>query len=163
MPKDGRAIAETVRQVMLPLWNAYYFFVLYANTDGIEARYRTDAEGELDRYILAKTEGLVGGVGDALNAMDVPRACTTVLSFIETLNNWSIRRSRARFWSPGSSRDKQDAFDTLYTVLVTTARTLAPLLPFLTEKLHAVLCADASVHLEGWPDVDRFPDDMTLV
>jgi isoleucyl-tRNA synthetase len=163
MPKDGRAIAETVRQVMLPLWNAYYFFVLYANTDGIEARYRTDAKGELDLYILAKTKALVVGVGDALNALDVPRACTTALSFIDTLNNWYIRRSRARFWSPESGGDKRDAFDTLYTVLVTVARTLAPLLPFLTERLHAILCADASVHLESWPDADRFPEDAALV
>lgn len=163
MPKDGRAIAETVRQVMLPLWNAFYFFTLYANTDGYRATYRTDAAGELDRYILSKTGDFVRSVEGALDALDIPGATAAYLPFIDTLNNWYIRRSRDRFWGSEITQDKRDAYDTLYTVLVTATRALAPFLPFLSEHMHAVLCDDASVHLADWPDADALPSDPELV
>jgi len=163
MPKDGRAIAETVRQVMLPLWNAFYFFTLYANTDGYTATYRTDAAGELDRYILSKTGDFVRAIDGAMEALDIPRATAAYLPFIDTLNNWYIRRSRDRFWGSELGQDKRDAYDTLYTVLVTATRALAPFLPFLTEHMHAVLCDDASVHLADWPDADALPADAELV
>ncbi|GGK41369.1 isoleucine--tRNA ligase [Salinarimonas ramus] len=163
MPKDGRAIAETVRQVMLPYWNAVYFFSLYANTDGYRATYRTDATGELDRYILAKTGDFVRGVEGALDELDIPRACAAYLPFIDTLNNWYIRRSRDRFWGAEMTPDKRDAYDTLYTVLVTATRALAPFLPFLTEHVHSVLCDGESVHLADWPDAAAIPSDPELV
>ncbi|WP_029032466.1 isoleucine--tRNA ligase [Salinarimonas rosea] len=163
MPKDGRAIAETVRQVMLPFWNAFYFFTLYAEADGYRATYRTDAAGELDRYILAKTGDFVRAVEAAMGDLDIPRATAAYLPFIDTLNNWYIRRSRDRFWGSEITQDKRDAYDTLYTVLVTASRTLAPFLPFLTEHVHAVLCDDASVHLADWPDADALPSDPELV
>lgn len=163
MPKDGRAIAETVRQVMLPLWNAFYFFTLYANTDGYKATLRTDATGELDRYILSKTGDFVRAVEGAMGELDIPRATAAYLPFIDTLNNWYIRRSRDRFWGSQLTADKRDAFDTLYTVLVTASRALAPFLPFLTEHVHAVLCDGESVHLADWPDADALPADADLV
>ena len=163
MPKDGRAIAETVRQVMLPLWNAFYFFTLYANTDGYKASLRTDATGELDRYILSKTGDFVRAVEGAMGELDIPRATAAYLPFIDTLNNWYIRRSRDRFWGSQLTDDKRDAFDTLYTVLVTASRALAPFLPFLTEHVHAVLCDGESVHLADWPDADALPADADLV
>lgn len=163
MPKDGRAIAETVRQVMLPFWNAFYFFTLYANTDGYKARLRTDATGELDRYILSKTGDFVRAVESAMGELDIPRATAAYLPFIDTLNNWYIRRSRDRFWGSQLTADKRDAFDTLYTVLVTASRALAPFLPFLTEHVHAVLCEGESVHLADWPDADALPADADLV
>ncbi|WP_372424989.1 isoleucine--tRNA ligase [Salinarimonas chemoclinalis] len=163
MPKDGRAIAETVRQVMLPLWNAFYFFTLYANTDGVKGTFRTDATGELDRYILSKTGDFVRAVDSAMETLDIPRATAAYLPFIDTLNNWYIRRSRDRFWGSEITQDKRDAYDTLYTVLVTATRTLAPFLPFLTEHMHAVLCDDASVHLADWPDAAALPADAELV
>lgn len=163
MPKDGRAIAETVRQVMLPFWNAFYFFTLYANTDGYKARLRTDATGELDRYILSKTGDFVRAVESAMGELDIPRATAAYLPFIDTLNNWYIRRSRDRFWGSQLTADKRDAFDTLYTVLVTASRALAPFLPFLTEHVHAVLCEGESVHLADWPDAVALPADADLV
>ncbi|MGJ3264831.1 MAG: isoleucine--tRNA ligase [Salinarimonas sp.] len=163
MPKDGRAIAETVRQVMLPFWNAFYFFTLYAEADGYRATHRTNATGELDRYILAKTGDFVRAVEAAMGDLDIPRATAAYLPFIDTLNNWYIRRSRDRFWGSEITQDKRDAYDTLYTVLVTASRTLAPFLPFLTEHVHAVLCDDASVHLADWPDADALPSDPELV
>ncbi|MBN9060089.1 MAG: isoleucine--tRNA ligase, partial [Rhizobiales bacterium] len=113
MPKDGRAIAETVRQVMLPIWNAYSFFTLYANIDGIKGKLVTSAEAELDRYILGKTAELVRTVENAMDRLDIAGATGALAPFIEALNNWYIRRSRERFWKAEKDADKRAAYDTL--------------------------------------------------
>ena len=163
MPKDGKAIGEAIRAVMLPLWNAYSFFTLYANIDGIRGHFITTAEAELDRYVLGKTAELVRAVEGAMDRLDLAAACNALPTFIEALNNWYIRRSRERFWKSGKDADKQAAYDTLYTVLVTVTRTMAPFLPFLTETIHRALVKGASVHLQDWPDVSAFDVDAALV
>ncbi len=163
MPKDGRAIGEAVRSVLLPVWNAYSFFTLYANIDGIGGRFVTTAEAELDRYILGKTAELVRSVESAMDALDIAGACNALPPFIEALNNWYIRRSRDRFWASGTGDDKRAAYDTLYTALVTMTRVMAPFLPYLTEHIHRALCDGESVHLQDWPDADAFAVDAALV
>ncbi|MCX5480851.1 isoleucine--tRNA ligase [Kaistia geumhonensis] len=163
MPKDGRAIAETVRQVMLPIWNAYSFFTLYANIDGLKGRMVTSAEAELDRYILAKTGDLIRGIEAAMEKLDLAGATAAFPPFIEALNNWFIRRSRDRFWKAEKDADKQAAYDTLYTVLVTMCRALAPFLPYLTEHIHRALMDGESVHLADWPDASALVADVELV
>jgi isoleucyl-tRNA synthetase len=163
MPKDGRAIGEAVRGVLLPLWNAYSFFTLYANIDGIKGRLVASAEAELDRYILGKTAELVGGVQAAMERFDIAGACNALPPFIEALNNWYIRRSRERFWKSQKDADKQAAYDVLYTVLVTLTRAMAPFLPFLTDHIHRALVDGESVHLQDWPDAGRFNVDAALV
>ena len=162
--REGKAIAEAVRFAIHPIWNAYAFFCLYANTDGVRAEFRTDAPGLLDRYILAKTRELVEGVQAELDAYELAAACGRVAGFIEALNNWYIRRSRARFWSADTgAEDKRDAYDTLYAVLVTTCRVLSPLLPMVTEEIYRGLTEETSVHLSDWPDAAAFPADPELV
>ncbi len=163
MPKDGRAIGEAVRSVLLPLWNAYSFFTLYANIDGIKGRLVTTAAAELDRYILGKTAELVRAVEAAMDRLDLAAACAALPPFIEALNNWYIRRSRDRFWKSEQDADKRAAYDTLYTALVTTMRVMAPFLPYVTEHIHMALCDGASVHLEDWPDAAAFAVDAALV
>ncbi len=163
MPKDGRAIGEAVRAVLLPLWNAYSFFTLYANIDGIRGKLITTADAELDRYILGKTAELVQGVEAAMDRLDLAAACDQLPSFIEALNNWYIRRSRERFWKAEKDADKTAAYDTLYTVLVTLTRTMAPFLPFVTEVIHRALVNGESVHLQDWPDASAFAVDAALV
>ncbi|MBB5752387.1 isoleucine--tRNA ligase [Prosthecomicrobium pneumaticum] len=163
MPKDGRAIAETTRQVLLPIWNAYSFFTLYANIDGVKAKLVTSAEVELDRYILAKTADLVKGVEAAMDRLDLAGATDAFPPFIDALNNWYIRRSRDRFWKAEKDADKISAYDTLYTVLVTMCRALAPFLPYLAEHIHRALCDGESVHLQDWPEADAFAADAALV
>jgi len=151
--KDTKQIAEAVRLVLNPIWNAYYFFCLYANTDGVRARLRTDSTQLLDRYILAKTRELVDGLGQDLDAYDLSGACGRVLAHIDSLNNWYIRRSRERFWKAEKDRDKQDAYDTLYTVLVILCRVISPLLPLISEEIHRGLTGgEGSVHLTDWPE-----------
>mgnify|MGYP001256775903 CR=1 FL=1 len=175
---DASDISEVVRLVINPIWNAYSFFTLYANADGARAVRRTDATGLLDRYVLAKTRELVDSTTARMDAFDIAGTCADVITFLDALNNWYIRRSRERFWAPGSgdgsdgtgpsARDKADARDTLYTVLTTLVRVVAPLLPFVGEEIHLGLCGtgpgdDGSVHLEDWPDPDELPSDPRLV
>ena len=96
-------------------------------------------EAELDRYILGKTAELVRAVEAAMDRLDIAGACNALPPFIEALNNWYIRRSRERFWKAEKDADKRAAYDTLYTVLVTLCRTMAPFLPYLTEHIHRAL------------------------
>jgi isoleucyl-tRNA synthetase len=152
-------IREGVRQLLLPLWNSYYFFSLYANASNHTATRRTDSTDVLDRYLLAKTRRLVTEVTGHLDDLDSPLAAQALRDFGDVLTNWYVRRSRDRFWSG----DSPDAFDTLYTVLETLCRLAAPLLPLVTEQVWKGLTGGRSVHLEDWPRADEFPEDDTLV
>ena len=164
--REGTGIAEVVRAVLNPVWNSFHFFTLYANADGYRARWRTDSQHLLDRYVLAKARELVEGATERLDAYDIAGACSHALAFVEALNNWYIRRSRDRFWAPAGDTDeaaKQDAYDTLYTVLTTLTRVLAPLLPYLAEEIHTSLTGEESVHLTDWPAAEELPSDHELV
>ncbi|MBD8102685.1 isoleucine--tRNA ligase [Plantibacter sp. CFBP 8775] len=159
-------IREGVRQVMLPLWNTWYFFSLYANTavpGGYDAEWRTDSTDVLDRYILAKTRELVVTVTDHLEAFDATLAAASLRDFADVLTNWYVRRSRDRFWSTDGGVFDRDAFDTLYTVLETYCRVAAPLLPLITEQIWTGLTGERSVHLTDWPEPEAFPEDAALV
>ncbi|MBK0418024.1 isoleucine--tRNA ligase [Leucobacter sp. CSA1] len=155
-------IREGVRQFILPLWSTWYFFSLYANADGVEARWRTDSADPLDRYILAKTGRLVQDVGAHLEGLDTTSAAEALRSYAEVLTNWYVRRSRDRFWEgvhgENGRESNRQAFDTLYTVLETVARVAAPLTPLVSEELWRGLTGGRSVHLEDWPDASAFPD-----
>jgi len=152
------AIRDAVRQVLLPLWNVYYFFTLYANASGHTARLRDDSGHVLDRYILAKTRSLVDEVTAEMDVFDVAGACGAVRSYLDALTNWYVRRSRDRFWA-----GDVDAFDTLYTVLETLARLVAPLAPLTAEEIWRGLTGERSVHLADWPKAEAFPTDAGLV
>ena len=151
-------IREGVRQALLPIWNSYYFFALYANAAGYEAKTSTSSTQLLDRYILAKTSKLIEDVQADLDVFDSYLASAKVRDFAEVLTNWYIRRSRDRFWE-----GDQDAFDTLYTVLEALLRVTAPLLPLSTEEMWRGLTGGRSVHLESWPDLNDFARDDALV
>jgi isoleucyl-tRNA synthetase len=161
--REGKQIAKMVRLVINPIWNAYTFFCLYANTDEIGASYRSDSSALLDRYILAKTRELVEALESDLDAYELSSACGRVTRFIDALNNWYIRRSRERFWKATRDADKQDAYDTLYTTLVTLCRAASPLLPLVSEEIHRGLTAERSVHLADWPSAEALPADPELV
>ncbi|GAA3584831.1 isoleucine--tRNA ligase [Klugiella xanthotipulae] len=157
-------IREGVRQFILPLWNSWYFFSLYANADGYEATWRTDSTDVLDRYILAKTRQLILDVTHDLDALDSTVAAARLRDFAEVLTNWFVRRSRDRFWV--GVRDEPanaQAFDTLYTVLETVARVAAPLIPLVGEHLWQGLTGGRSVHLTDWPDATAFPEETNLM
>ncbi len=156
-------IRAGVREFLLPLWNAWYFFATYANAAagpdgaGYEASWRTDSTDVLDRYILALTGELITDVAADLDALDSTSAAEKLRDFTEALTNWYIRRSRDRFWV-GVSDDpaSREAFNTLYTVLESVTRVAAPLIPLVSERIWQGLTGGRSVHLQDWPDAASF-------
>lgn len=150
-----QGIREGVRQVLLPLWNAYSFLALYAPKVG---NWRTDSANVLDRYILAKLAELRDDLTESMDVCDISGACEQLRQFTEALTNWYVRRSRSRFWE-----EDADAIDTLHTVLEVSARLAAPLLPSVTEIIWRGLTFGRSVHLTDWPDADAVPADPGLV
>ena len=163
---SDNGIDDVVRHVLLPIWNAYSFFTLYANVDGYEAKFRTESEHLLDRYLLAKTRQLVESVDSKMEDYDLPGATESIQAFIDALNNWYIRRSRDRFWekrTKENENEKKDAYDTLYTVLKIFSQVSAPFLPMIMEEIHTGLTGEQSVHLTDWPDSEILPEDKPLV
>jgi isoleucyl-tRNA synthetase len=162
---EEKGFTDAVRATLLPLWNAWYFFTLYANADGHRAVLgRTDAPGTLDRYLMAKTRTLVETVEVAMDGYDLSGACGAIEAFLDALTNWYIRRSRDRFWgTEGERGDTDAAFDTLATSLEVLCRVAAPLLPMITESVWRGLTDGSSVHLADWPDASLLPSDPELV
>ncbi len=162
-----QGIRDSVRQVLIPLWNSWYFFQLYANAaeGGYDARWSTESTDPLDRYLLAKCRQYVEAMTHQLDNYEVANACDSTRSFLDVLTNWYIRRSRERFWATDSSvdRDHEAAFDTLYTVLEVVCRVTAPLMPLTTEEVWRGLTGERSVHLTDWPSADLLPADDALV
>ena len=157
-----QGIRDGVRQVLIPLWNTWYFFSLYANAAAYDARTvvgRTDdLTDPMDRYLLAKTRQFVETLTQQLDDYEVAEACDTTRAYLDVLTNWYVRRSRMRFWE-----ESADAFDTLFTVLETVCRATAPLLPLTTEEIWRGLTGERSVHLTEWPDAELLPADDALV
>jgi isoleucyl-tRNA synthetase len=134
--KDGKAFRDTLRLSIKPLINAFNFFCLYANADGIFANRieeKRDFKNILDRYILSKLKSSVTAIDMALQQYDTVQACDEFNKFFEVLNNWYIRRNRQRFWKSEIDEDKQNAYDVLYTILLTMCEASSPLLPFTSE------------------------------
>ncbi len=165
---SDQAIDEVTRQVLLPLWNAYSFFVLYANASGHTAQLRTDSSNVLDRYILAKTAEMVETTTERLDAYDLAAGAGAIQGFLDALNNWYIRRSRDRFWGTDTdAADTEVAIDTLYTVLNTLTRVIAPYLPMIAEEIWLGIAPTGtdqpSVHLQDWPSADELGLEPDLV
>ena len=163
-----QAIRESVRQVLLPLWNVWYFFGLYADAlgeDGYEAKRSTSSTHPMDRYLLAKLRAYVEQTEQSLDVLEIANACDATRSFLDVLTNWYVRRSRERFWDTGSGdrADVEAAFDTLWTTLETVCRVTAPLLPLTAEEIWRGLTGERSVHLTDWPVAAELPADAGLV
>ncbi len=160
-------VRHVVRSVLLPLWNTYSFFTTYAEADGVtldDIRNAPPPEHrtELDRWILSILQSLIDEVNRQMEGYYLYDVVPPTLSFIDDLTNWYIRRSRRRFWSArgADDTDKMAAFATLYEVLTTFAKVLAPVLPFITERLYQDLvathdpAAPRSVHHCDFPVAD---------
>lgn len=155
---EGKEIAKAARVAQIPLWNAFYFFTLYANAESYKAKEISKSQEAIDNYILSKLKHLRNIVKQGLETYDVAIACNEIASFMEVLNNWYIRRSRDRFWE-----GEPEAFDTLYTVLVNLCKIMAPLMPFVTEHIFKTLTGEESVHLVDYPSLaDINPDEKLM-
>ena len=154
-------VGEVVRDFTLTLWNVYSFFVTYANLDKPQLTSVSWSDNQLDRWLLSELNVLVRDVTNAYENYDVPNATRPIAAFVEKLSTWYLRRSRRRFWKSESDSDKQSAYQTLYTALVTVAKMLSPSMPFLAEELYQNLVrsvdqfAPESASLAEWPTYDE--------
>ncbi len=168
-------VSETLRQFMLTFWNTYAFFVTYANLDEWRPmKLSGDWEQEVvltdtDRWAIASLHLLVRDVTAYLEDYEVTPAARAIEQFVDDLSNWYVRRNRRRFWKSETDSDKEAAYSTLYTCLVTVARLAAPFAPFMTEAIYRNLVAEVnaqepeSVHLSRWPQVNEALIDERLV
>jgi len=189
-----QAIKDSIPEFLLRLWNVYSFFTIYANIDGFDPSRELDGtqsdlgdldsngfatakshrpikdRGELDRWILSELHTTCATVVERMDAYDNYGACQSIIGFVDALSNWYVRRSRDRFWAADKqSPAKLDAYWTLYECLVSTAKLIAPFVPFLAESLWQNLTValfgekvPESVHLCGYPAGDTSVIDETL-
>ena len=162
-------VGEVIRNFTLTLWNVYSFFVTYANLDKPQlTTARIYSDNILDRWLLSELHTLVRDVTTAYEKYDVTGATRPIETFVEKLSTWYLRRSRRRFWKSESDADKQAAYGTLYTALVTISKLLAPAMPFLADELYQNLVRSVdqstaeSVHLSEWPKYDQSLIDESL-
>lgn len=154
------AVNEGQRKFMGTLWNTYAFFVLYANIDEFNPKnYNLEYEklAPIDKWILSKLNTLIKFIDDGLEAYKLTETSRALLSFVDDLSNWYVRRSRERFWGKDMPQDKINAYMTLYTVLTTVTKLTAPFTPFIAESIYQNLVkkidenAPESVHLCDYP------------
>ncbi len=158
-----RGVEETLRSVLLPLWNTFYFFTTYANADGWKnSELPAKLSNPLDRWILSELNILIREMSEQLEKYEIQQAVAPLAKFLDGLTNWYIRRSRRRFWKSENDTDKNEAYTTLFEVLKTVAKLLAPVCPFLAEKIYKDLTGGESVHLERWSEVDKSRIDENL-
>jgi isoleucyl-tRNA synthetase len=175
---DARKVTEVLRAFLMTLSNTNNFFALYARVDepDLITRVPLGQRPEIDRWLLADLSRVVASTTAALDRYDAMTASRGIQSFvIDRLSNWYVRNNRRRFWKSTDEGDKRAAYQTLYETLVTVAKLIAPMAPFLAEELYRGLVvlrvpdAPESVHLTEWPEVDpaavdeRLLADMDLV
>jgi isoleucyl-tRNA synthetase len=159
-------VKEVVKNVIIPLWNAYSFFVTYANIDGVTVdEPPARPENSLDRWILSEAERMVGEVSAQMEGYDLQRAVDAFIAFIDLLNNWYIRRSRRRFWRSGDDADKRQAYQTLHTALMKLILVACPFIPFITDEIYSNIRTPSmpeSIHLCDYPVADEARRDRDL-
>jgi len=188
---NEQAIKDSIPEFLLRLWNVYSFFVIYAQIDGFDptaghsgqveqlttaelasaATFRERSQrSEMDRWILSELHRTTERVVRHMDAYDNFAACGAITSFVDALSNWYVRRSRDRFWSEDKQAiDKLDAYWTLYECLLTTAKLVAPFVPFVSEEIWQNLAVSVwgskvreSVHLTDFPQPDGAAIDVPL-
>jgi len=161
---SGKAVVEGQRKFLGTLWNTYAFYVLYADIDQFDpTKYNLDdcALTVMDKYILSVLNTTVAEVDDNLANYRIPEAARSLNTFVDELSNWYVRRCRERYWVQGMPEDKVTAYMTLYTALVTIAKTAAPMIPFMADDIYRnLVCsvdasAPQSIHLCSFPEVEK--------
>ena len=167
----GKAVVEGQRKFMSTLWNTYAFFVLYADIDNFDpTKYELnyDQLPVMDKWLLSRLNTTVQAVDNDLANYKIPEAARALQEFVDEMSNWYVRRSRERFWAKGMEQDKINAYMTLYHALVTIAKTVAPMIPFMTEDIYQNLVrsvdkdAPESIHLCDFPTVNEAWIDKDL-
>ncbi len=167
-----RGLKEIVRTVVLPYWNTLSFFTTYAVADGYDPRSWSAPpvaeRADIDRWVLSLLQSLVHDVNREMEGYRLYNVVPRLVSFIDDLTNWYVRRSRPRFWKSEDDQDKSAAYATLYEVLVTFSKVLAPFMPFLTETVYQRLVrpvepgSPASIHFCDYPLAEQQRIDVPL-
>ena len=164
-------VSEAQRKFMGTLWNTYAFFVLYAEIDKFNPAEHDIANCTLtviDKWILSELNSLIKTVDAGLNEYRITETARAIGEFVDDLSNWYVRRCRTRFWGSGMDATKEAAYTTLYTVLTTLAKIIAPYTPFMAESIYRNLVtpffkdAPESVHLCDFPVADENSIDLAL-
>lgn len=159
VPFNEDALIEVQRKIIGTLWNTYSFFVLYANIDNIECGNKDLSSLKLttmDKWVLSKLNSLISDVTEKMDCYNWTQATRQIEDFVDELSNWYVRRCRERFWVDGVNDDKTAAFETLYKVLVEITKLIAPVMPFIAEKIYQNLTHNSgSVHLCDYPVCDE--------
>ena len=162
-----KGVQQLMRDLLIPWWNAYSFFVTYANVDGFndaEVVY-PESDNVLDKWIVSSMETLINDVAAAMDEYDLQRSVRPFVKFVEDLTNWYIRRSRRRFWKSTNDGDKLNAYRTLRYVLVQLSKVAAPFTPFIAEEIYTNLKGASdpeSVHLCDFPTANAAARDLDL-
>lgn len=155
-------VDDFLKKFNLTIWNTYSFFVTYANIDGwTPEKLNKDfvPQNPLDKWVLSELNLLIKEVTAQMDDYNLMKATRPMVEFVDNLSNWYIRRSRRRFWKSENDSDKNEAYQTLYMVLLTFTRMLAPFTPFLAEEMYRNLTGAESVHLADWPKCkDQYVD-----
>lgn len=151
---NDKELEDIVKGPFRMLWNSYSFFVMYANIDHWEPKNIGEPKNILDRWILSELAMLVRDMDTAMEKYEIAKAVRAIAPFVDNLSNWYIRRSRRRFWKSEDDGDKQEAYATLYEVLVTLSKVMAPFTPFIAEEVYRNLTGETSVHLADFPQAD---------
>jgi len=154
-----KGVKEIIKNVILPLWNTYSFFITYANIDNWQKNYENISDlnlnNPLDKWIISRLIETTNEVTDSMNNYDLQKS-TEIGIFIDDLTNWYIRRSRRRFWKSENDNDKNEAYQTLHFVLSNFCKIIAPFMPFISEEIYCNLEPnEKSVHLSNWPEFDK--------
>jgi isoleucyl-tRNA synthetase len=160
-------VKQLMRDLLIPWWNAYSFFVTYANVDGFNDKevLKPESENVLDKWIVSSMETLIADVTAAMDNYDLQKSVRPFVKFIEDLTNWYIRRSRRRFWKSTNDGDKLSAYRTLRYVLVQLSKVAAPFTPFIAEEIYLNLKGESdpeSVHLCDFPMANVAARDLEL-
>ncbi len=161
------AVEGVLKQVLLPLWNSYFFLATYAEIyEWIPTADQFDRpKADIDRWILSVLQKLIEDVESAMDQYKLDQAVEPLITFVDGLTNWYIRRSRTRFWAEENSEDRRQAFETLYTVILAVSKLAAPFMPFLTDAIYQELKRDGSmesIHLTDFPKMDEYLRDIEL-
>lgn len=158
-----KGVSDVVKNFILPIWNAYSFFVTYANIDNWKPTKDVKSTNKLDQWILAELNKLIVQETEFMEGYDLQKASNEVYAFVDSLTNWYIRRSRRRFWKSEDDGDKKMAYATLYKVLTTLCQIIAPFTPFVSEEIYRNLTGEDSVHLSDYPKASKAKVDEKLI